>query len=151
MLEPLQQLREQLKIHNHSLTAPRRAVFDALQGQEPQTMHEVVARCPGIDRASVYRTIALFEHLGIVQRLQIGWKYKLELTGAFAHHHHHLSCNKCGRIIPLPEDSVLEKRLSLLAGSQNFQPQDHQLEIRGFCVDCLSLSISPLTHSSKRS
>ena len=139
MTEPLQQFQKHLKTNGYSLTVGRQTVFAALQGQEPQTMHELVARCPGIDRASIYRTIALFEQLAVVQRLQIGWKYKLELTGAFAHHHHHLSCSRCGKIIPLPEDLVLEKRVSLLASSQNFQPRDHQLEIRGLCSACQQL------------
>lgn len=99
-------------------------------------MHEVLAKSADVDRASVYRTVALFEALGIVQRLQIGWKYKLELSGDFVHHHHHLSCLQCGRIIALPEDTVLEKRLHALANTQNFLSQDHQLEIKGLCADC---------------
>jgi len=37
---------------------------------------------------------------------QIGWKYKLELSNAFQHHHHHLTCLQCGGVTPLPEDGV---------------------------------------------
>ena|SRR5882757_6382807 len=139
MSEPIEQLEQTLKKNSFSLTAARRTVFLALQGHEPQSMHDLVVRCGnGVDRASIYRTIALFERLGIVQRLQMGWKYKLELTGGFVHHHHHLSCVQCGKVIPLPEDANLEKRLLQLAGSQNFEAQNHQLEIRGLCVDCRS-------------
>ena len=136
MSEPSEQFESTLKKRGYSLTAARRTVFDALQGEEPLTMHELVGRCKDIDRASIYRTIALFERLGIVQRLQMGWKYKLELTDSFVHHHHHLSCVNCGKIIALPEDDVLEARLHTLAAAKRFQPQDHQLEIRGLCVDC---------------
>jgi len=137
MSEPIEQLEQTLKKNSFSLTAARRTVFLALQGHEPQSMHDLVVRCGnGVDRASIYRTIALFERLGIVQRLQMGWKYKLELTGSFVHHHHHLSCVNCGKIIALPEDDVLEARLHTLAAAKRFQPQDHQLEIRGLCVDC---------------
>jgi Fur family ferric uptake transcriptional regulator len=71
-----------------------------------------------------------------VHRLQIGWKYRLELTDAFTHHHHHLSCTLCGKVIPLPEDPMLEMRLRAMAGSQQFLAQDHQLEIRGQCKNC---------------
>src|ERR1700759_5537066 len=105
MNEPHARLQTTLKDHHQSLTAARVHVFEALQGHEPQTMHPIVEACRGgPDRASVYRAIALFERLGIVQRLQMGWKYKLELSDAFTHHHHHLTCLRCGRIIPLPED-----------------------------------------------
>jgi len=100
-------------------------------------MREVVTACQDqVDRASVYRTIALFERIGVVQRLQIGWKYKLELSDAFHHHHHHLTCRQCGRTSPLPEDEQLEKRLKALASGQNFVMQGHQLEIQGLCQTC---------------
>ena len=119
------------------MTSSRRIVFEALQGQEPLSMHDLVALCRNkVDRASIYRTIALFEHFGIVQRLQIGWKYKLELSSDFNYHHHHLTCSRCGSVIPLPEDDELENRLQYLAKNLQFFPQDHQIEIRGLCVAC---------------
>ena len=137
MSEPSAQLKDTLKRHRQSLTGTRLAVFAALENKEPQTMREVVAACAGrADRASVYRTIAVFERLGIVQRLQIGWKHKLELSDAFHRHHHHLTCHRCGRTFALPEDRQLEKRLALLAGSQDFTMQGHQLEIQGICKNC---------------
>jgi Fur family ferric uptake transcriptional regulator len=137
MSEPLEQFKTTLKAKNQSLTKTRLAVFRALQDKEPQTMREVVAACKGqADRASIYRTIALFEKLGIVQRLQIGWKYKLELSDAFHHHHHHLTCTNCGRTIPLPEDRQLEARLHTLSRTQDFIMKGHQLEIQGLCENC---------------
>jgi Fur family ferric uptake transcriptional regulator len=140
MADPLLQLKKTLKAHHQSLTAPRLRVFEALQDHEPQTMHDLVTTCQtSADRASVYRTVALFEQLGIVQRLHMGWKYKLELSDAFSHHHHHLTCTNCGRIIPLPEDDQLETRLRELARQLDFQPQDHQIEIHGLCQACTVL------------
>ena len=136
MSEPLDLLTAHLKKSGFSVTDVRREVFMALQGQEPQTMQELASACFTRDRASVYRTVALFEKLGIVQRLQIGWKYKLELSGEFIHHHHHLSCTHCGKTFALPDDSLLEKRLHDLATSHDFVAQDHQVEIRGLCTDC---------------
>lgn len=100
-------------------------------------MLQLITRCKDdINRASVYRTITLFERLGVVQRLQIGWKYKLELSNAFQHHHHHLTCSQCGSVTPLPEDATLEKQLDRLTQRHNFDAQDHQLEIRGVCALC---------------
>jgi Fe2+ or Zn2+ uptake regulation protein len=137
MTEPLEQFKTALKTNSQSLTETRLAVFKALQDKEPQTMREVVAACAGqVDRASVYRTISLFERLGIAQRLQIGWKYKLELGDAFHRHHHHLTCAKCGTTIPLPEDRQLEARLHMLSRTQDFIMKGHQLEIQGLCRNC---------------
>ncbi|MEK7059320.1 MAG: transcriptional repressor [Patescibacteria group bacterium] len=137
MPEPLEQLRVTLKQRGQSFTKARQIIFAALQDKEPQTMHEIILACRGkVDRASVYRSIAVFEQIGIIQRLQIGWKYKLELSDSFHNHHHHLTCNNCGKTTRLPEDEQLERRLDGLARSQNFVMQGHQLEIQGRCQDC---------------
>lgn len=136
MSSPIAQLKSTLKSHGHSVTKPRRQIFAALQTHENQTMHQLVDNCPDVDRATIYRTVELFETLGIVQRLQIGWKYQLELTDSFVHHHHHLTCNRCGVVIALAEDAELEQRLVSLTSALDFTPQDHQLEIRGLCSIC---------------
>lgn len=99
-------------------------------------MREIVSRSRAIDRASVYRTIALFEQLGIVQRLQVGWKYKLELSDDFHEHHHHMHCTHCGQTTALPEDPALEKNLDQMAAAHGFRLQSHQLELSGLCSTC---------------
>ncbi len=136
MDKALQQLRETLKQHGQSLTEPRRQIFEALYGHDPQTLRELTAACPGIDRTSVYRTVALFERLSIVRRLQIGWKYKLELTDVFSRHHHHLSCLRCGRIIDFDESPELAAEIEQISRKNEFVMQDHQLEIQGLCEHC---------------
>ncbi|HVX48175.1 MAG TPA: Fur family transcriptional regulator [Candidatus Saccharimonadales bacterium] len=133
-------LREYLRNHGQSLTRPRAAVFAALQGREPQTMKQLIAACPGMDRASVYRTVALFEKLSIVQRLQIGWKYKLELSDAFSRHHHHMTCLNCSRVISFDESPELEQQLRWLAADKRFKIRSHQLEIQGLCSRCSARS-----------
>ena len=138
-MDMLPALREALKRYGQSLTQPRQKIFTALQYQEPLTMHELVARCAGVDRASVYRTVALFEQLGIVQRLQTGWKYKLELTEPFHTHHHHATCLQCGRSFVVPIDEAVEKHLQTAAGRISFQLAHHQIELQGTCTDCQKL------------
>lgn len=131
------QLQQHLKSHGYSMTHPRYVVFAALEDTEAVTMAALVAACGNqLDRATVYRTVTLFEKLGIVQRVQIGWKYKIELTDSFSHHHHHLTCTRCGVVIPLTEDQALEDRLHELAKLYKFKPSDHQIEIRGLCRTC---------------
>jgi len=120
-----------------SLTKTRQNIFTALDAQEPQTMRQLISRVGSdADRASIYRTVSLFEKLGIVQRLQIGWKYKLELTDIFSYHHHHVSCVNCGAVVPLPEDKKLEDTLNSLAKEYGYRAQTHQLEIQGLCKNC---------------
>lgn len=124
-----------LKANEQSITKARLRVFEALLGQEPLTMHELVDRIEQVDRASVYRAIDLFERLGIVQRLNTGWKYKLELTDKFAEHHHHLTCIECGLTIPMNE-TELENLIAELAATHRFKPIAHQIELQGICALC---------------
>jgi len=134
-------LQKILKDNSYSLTKPRQLVCDLLYGRDPQSMRELVSSARGhIDRASLYRTIALFEKLGIVQRIYIGWKYKIELSDIFTHHHHHISCLKCGKIVAITEEDKIEQLIADLTAKHNFTAQNHQLEIRGLCPNCQSTS-----------
>ena len=134
-----QLLKVRLKMAGYSNTKTRRLVFDALLNQEPQTMHEITTTlAASVDRASTYRTIDLFEKLGIVQKLHIGWKYKIELTDAFHDHHHHMTCLGCGSLTALDGDSHIENDIEDLAKKHNFTITLHQLEISGYCSNCSS-------------
>ncbi len=132
-------LENTLKEHQLNITAARQAVFQALHDAEPLTMAELVARCKSINRASVYRTVSLFEQLGIIQRLQNGWKYKLELSDTFHDHHHHITCLVCGQTEVIAESKTIENQLDSLAFSAGFQLSRHQLELQGYCQGCQDL------------
>ena len=138
-----------LRQAGYSTTTARQLVFELLLEQEPQSMHQLVQRANGqIDRASVYRTINLYEQLGIVQRIYIGWKYKLELTDRFSHHHHHLSCLNCGMVIPIEDDPSVNAFIERAARHYNFTPEQHQFEISGYCQNCTKKKTAPLLTTS---
>jgi len=140
MADTHETFRRLLKNAGYSLTGARSAVFAALLGQEPMSMHQLVGKVAGVDRASVYRSIELFETLGIVQRLNTGWKYKLELTDKFATHHHHLTCTDCGKTVALSE-TELERFIEQIARSHGFRPVSHQIELQGLCASCAAKAI----------
>ena len=126
-----------LRQHGYSVTKARQSVFSLMWRQKPQSMRELLKRADGnFDRTSLYRTIHIFEKTGIVQRIYIGWKYKLELTDIFTHHHHHISCIKCGKLLALKEDDELERLIKKLALKNNMTEIRHQLEIQGYCLEC---------------
>ena len=135
--EALESLQTILRDNECSMTAARQTVCELLWQQEAQSMGELAERAKGkIDRASLYRTIDLFERLGIVQRIYIGWKYKVELSDVLSHHHHHISCLNCGKVVAITEEQEVEQVINALAAKHGFEPQSHQLEIRGLCPDC---------------
>ncbi len=126
-----------LKKNKSSLTKPRQEVFDLLWKQGPQSMQVLVQRGQDkVDRATIYRTVELFERLGIVNRLNIGWKYKVELSDIFADHHHHFHCTNCQSTFPLPGNPMLETMIDSAAAKVGYSPRGHQLEIYGLCPNC---------------
>jgi len=88
------------------------------------------------DRATVYRTIELFEKLGVVHRLNIGWKYKIELSDVFQGHHHHFYCTGCTKTFPLDANPMLETMIDSTLAKDGFAPRGHQLEVYGLCPNC---------------
>jgi Fur family ferric uptake transcriptional regulator len=134
---PLDTLKALLKKNNASLTKPRKAVFNLLLNKEPQSMQVLVKRAESkVDRATVYRTIELFEQLGIVHRLNIGWKYKIELSDVFLGHHHHFHCSNCGKTFTLPPNTMLETMIDSAVAKEGYAPRGHNLEIYGLCQNC---------------
>ncbi|HZP55884.1 MAG TPA: Fur family transcriptional regulator [Candidatus Saccharimonadales bacterium] len=134
---PIETLKALLRKNGSSLTKPRRTIFSLLQNQKPQNMQVLVGRAKDkVDRATVYRTMELFEKLGIVNRLNIGWKYKYELSDIFQDHHHHFHCSSCGTTFNLEPNSMLETMIDTVAGKSGFSPRGHQLEIYGLCSNC---------------
>ena len=136
-MEPLlHMLKETLSRGGYSMTTVRRKVFLALLDKEPQTMREIVTQVPDVDRASIYRSTKLFEKLHIITKLQMGWKYKFELTGEFGSHHHHMTCLTCGKVQVLEANRVIEDEIAKLANENGFKPTSHLLEVRGICEHC---------------
>jgi Fur family ferric uptake transcriptional regulator len=126
-----------LKENGYSLTLPRQIVFKVIANNTPLFTSELISHSSDqIDRASVYRTIELFTRLGIINRVNVGWKHKLELSEKFIGHHHHLQCTSCGKVIDMPENAELESKLTKIARSQNFLIRSHQVEIFGICPEC---------------
>jgi Fur family ferric uptake transcriptional regulator len=103
-------------------------------------MHELYLKADGkIDRVSLYRIMKIFEQTGIAQRVYVGWKYKIELTDIFSHHHHHISCLGCHKLIAISGDAQIEKLIQELAIKNQIIATSHQLEVQGYCKNCQQL------------
>ncbi len=125
-----------LKQNDHFITQPRLRLFSILQKHPALSMQQLIPMLEDHDQVTVYRNIDLFEKLGIVNRIRLGWHTKIELSDIFMHHHHHFSCLNCGLVIDLPDDMVIEKQIAQLGANKQFKAMDHQLEIRGLCANC---------------
>lgn len=122
--------------HGYRATAARQSVFGALeQSQQPLFMHEITKRCGTIDRTSIYRTLLLYERLGIVQTIQTGFKKRYELAGPFTAHHHHFICDHCGALTDIHTPN-LEHLISDLSREYAFRVNTHHFELHGSCKNC---------------
>lgn len=132
-----QKLKALLKQNGFSLTSQRLRVFEVLASKESLSMRQLVDAClPRANRATTYRIVELFESLGVTKRIQLGWKYRLELSDLFREHHHHIECLDCGRVVELKEDKSFEAMISDVALRVDFRSLEHSLEIRGLCLVC---------------
>jgi Fur family ferric uptake transcriptional regulator len=135
MQEASRKLGTILKDNGYSTTAPRLAVLQYMLHREPVSIASLTKALESIDRASIYRTIHLFQELGIIHRLNTGMKYKVELSDIFAEHHHHFTCIDCGKITAVSEQA-LERFVDRLSQHYGFVSTEHQFEVQGYCKDC---------------
>ena len=133
---PLGNLKFILQQHKASITRPRIRVFEILAASEqPLTTRQILDKAPDLDKVSVYRTIDLYEKIGVTRRVWNGFKSSIELSDAFSPHHHHFSCLKCGAMMHLQSDE-LEQTLSQLEQQHHFRLQSHTIELQGLCEQC---------------
>ncbi len=123
-------------------TAVRRAVVDVLAGAgRPVTMAEILDARPSLAQSSVYRTLALLEEAGVVNRLPGPSGFaRHELAEALTEHHHHLVCVRCGGVEDVPASSRVERTVARAveeaAAETGFRSHGHRLDLLGICARC---------------
>jgi Fur family ferric uptake transcriptional regulator len=90
-----------------------------------------------VARASVYRILEQLESLGLVQRVETGQATVLyEPVRGEHQHHHHLVCDRCGKLFPFA-DEELEKTIGKLSRRVPFEVSDHEVVLHGACDACM--------------
>lgn len=115
----------------------RRQVVDLL-GEEgcALTAIEIDRRLPGVGRATVYRALEQLEGLGLIQKVDVGGDASgYERVDPAGRHHHHIVCERCGRVIAF-EDERLERAIVALAKRPDFSVRSHEVTLRGACASC---------------
>lgn len=130
------EIKNLLKTQGFSATKTRMSVLGALLRLQPATMRQLISALPNVDRATVYRTIDLFVDLSIAKKVYTGFKYRVELGDDFQEHHHHLTCLRCGTVIDVHTPEI-EYAIEQTAAQNGFRPIRHDLEIVGYCANCL--------------
>jgi Fur family ferric uptake transcriptional regulator len=127
-----------LEARGHRVTPSRRAVIAAvLQQQGHFTADDLLHRCRGAGRATIFRTIRLLTELGVVCRVLLDDGSLHYRVSERSQHHHHLVCSGCGSVRDLDECAVgdLVRELSRASG---YEIDGHWLEFYGRCAACRS-------------
>lgn len=134
------ELSAQLRIRGYRVTRPRQAVWRALSdAQDHLTVEELAARVseqhPGVNLASVYRTLALFSELDLVRESRLGDEDVTRWEIAHPDEHFHLVCDICGRVDHHAGDLVA-RVTEHLRTDHHFEPRSVELTVVGRCAHC---------------
>lgn len=130
---------EELRDKGYRLTPQRLMVLDALHQAEghisaPDICQRVQARYPWVNKSTIYRTLDLLRELDLVTETELGGD-KLYYHQAEKGHHHHLICQKCGKVMDIDED-VFASLESTLRKKYRFSADLKHLAIHGSCLGC---------------
>lgn len=120
--------------------AARRQVIELLEREDcALTALEIDRRLPSVGRASVYRTLEQLEQLHLVHRVDVGGEGVAFERNDPGGHHHHMVCERCGRLIPF-SDPALERAIEGVGKRADFEITAHDVLLRGRCPDCREAS-----------
>lgn len=123
------------KLTNARLTVL--TVLEALGGHvtSGQVLEAVEQHDPSIGRASVFRTLDLLTHIGLIRPTygasSITPVYVLMPDG----HHHHMVCTRCNRVIEI-DGCGMEQIQREIEVRLNVQVTGHLVEFFGLCETC---------------
>lgn len=130
---------ETLRSEGYRVTPQRQLVWQVLSRAHrhlsaDQIHAEVSRTVPGFNVTSVYRTLTVLAHLGLVREVQLGdgpgqWEV------SHADDEFHLVCGSCGAVSHHAGDLVARVR-DHLTGGHGFVSEHIDLVVHGRCQEC---------------
>jgi len=139
LFDQVERLRRLVEGEGIKLTPQRLEIFRELSIGDNHPSAETLYRklkkkMPTMSLDTVYRTLAVFERLGLISRVHI-----LDDHSRFdmnTGRHHHFVCTECRRLVDFTWPDF--DRMSLPAELKEFGRATFcQVEVRGVCADCL--------------
>lgn len=130
-----------LRTKGYRVTPQRIAVLEILHAaiahlQASEIYRQTSKRIPGINEATVYRTLELLTKEGVIQKSYLdGSQIAYEINRP----HHHLICRSCGEDIEI-KHHLLESTYSELEKLTGYDLDSSHLNFYGLCPGCKSRS-----------
>jgi len=139
MSEPRGYLQDVFRSAGRRMTTQRRLILDVLERSEAhldaEALHDRARQHnPDVSLATVYRTLAVFKEMGLVEEHRLGEEHgHFELVQDRPHYH--FTCLSCGRVIEFdaPLVAQIEQELSEREG---VRVTDAHLHLSGYCARC---------------
>ena len=142
-------LQAELTSRGIRMTAQRRTILGVIEMAKhhlaaAQILRRVRKIDPGIDRVTVYRTLALLKRQGLVDELDL---MHLRGDGHFyerrpQREHLHMACLRCGKIQEF-ESHLFERLKGQVERECRFHIVVTRVEIGGYCSACRTLAAPP--------
>ncbi len=119
------------------VTDARRRVATALAARPGSfTAEEVCEELDDVGRATVYRTLKLFQDAEAICKLSLPDGAPRYAVAQGGRHHHHAVCVNCGAVSEF-RDSTVERVLRAVASDVEGEIVGHRMEFYVTCPDCL--------------
>ncbi len=137
-------LRRKLQERQHKLTPQRQIVLQIFldhpgEHLSAEDVHDILRNQKSdIGLATVYRSLELLNDLGILQKMEFGdgcSRYEVNTTDPGLHHHHHLVCTKCGKVMEFADD-LLDELEQKIESKSGFHIENHEVKFLGICKEC---------------
>jgi Fur family ferric uptake transcriptional regulator len=127
---------ERLRRDGHTVGRTRTAILDVVLAMtEAFTADELVAAVGNVHAATVYRSLALFEEIGVVRHVHVSHGPAIYERTSTAAGHQHLACERCGRHISVPA-TVFAAARRALERDHAFHLDATHFAILGRCATC---------------
>lgn len=135
---------KELRERGYRVTPQRQLVLEAVTKLEHATPEEIWAdvreTARGVNISTIYRTLELLEHLGLVTHTHLGHGAPRYHLAAEAEHVH-LVCSQCGRVAQVGPEAV-GALVMALDEDYGFETDVGHLTVFGRCANCRSGSPS---------
>ena len=142
-IEALERFEKFLEGRDLRLTEARAAIVAAAlarSGHYPieELISDLKKRGIRGSKATVYRTLPLLAECGILQPAIVAGDSKSYETTYGKHHHDHLICHRCGKVVEF-EFEAFEILQREIAARHGFRLEGHHHQLVGRCAECQRL------------
>ena len=134
------EIAEVLRAHGHRVTRARLAVWEALESSGGHaTVDDLASRAqrlePGVNLASVYRSLALFSDLELARESRLVDEDATRWEVAHPDEQFHLVCEECGSV-DHHVGGLVQRITEHLEAGHGFLPRTVDLTVTGVCRSC---------------